>query len=47
MVEVAGSEEWFPKSQVCGWVSDTAEEGDIYEIEVTAWIARQKGIKCD
>ena len=42
----SGSEEWLPRSQIDG--GDELEEGDWNKtIEISRWIAKQKGIEGD
>jgi hypothetical protein len=43
LVEVEGQEVWFPKSHI-GKDSEVKELGDTGTIEVTEWIAEQKGL---
>jgi len=40
-----GEEVWFPRSQIEYGETDIEEEGDTGTIEVTMWIAEQKGLR--
>jgi hypothetical protein len=45
LVEIDKKEYWIPKSQIVDTTFDeNSEPGDIGEIEMTGWIAEQKGL---
>ena len=44
LIDVDGSEEWFPRSQIRDG-EDDFEAGTVTDIAVTPWIAKEKGIE--